>query len=190
MGTLSGNRLFHLCLTSATSLTLTGCRSAPLGPVVGYTGTILQSSAVPGRPGGFRLLIRVRSTDGQPVSDPPNPAITVPTAGGASRCIYSARRVSGFTQPYCDMLILGQLPSPLTAPTSLIVDLEQLRLVPVWKRLVSHGSTAPYSEVGARTRVGTFTLKPSLTGSVRPSGGKKPAVKVRGQQRGTGGETR
>jgi hypothetical protein len=164
MGALSSDRLTCLCLASITSLTLAGCRSAPPGPVVGYTGTILKSSAVAGRPGAFRLLVRIRSKSGQAVPLPPELWITDPGAGTAPSLTWTARRLSAFNRPYCDLLVQGSVGRPLTAPTTITVDMQQSRGLPAWRRLMQSGSTRSYSEVSARTRLGTLVLKPGASG--------------------------
>jgi hypothetical protein len=140
-------------------VSVVGCSPGRVGPVVGYTATLRAANGVPGQPGVFRLLVRVRNVNGGPVPLPPLPSISEAPPRGLLPT-YTIRRVSGFNQPFCDLAVQGKLSGPVAGPTTLVVDLEQSREVPWLRRLLSTGSTQPYSEVGARSRLGTFVLKP------------------------------
>jgi hypothetical protein len=154
----SRDRIMAASLACAACLPAAGCRSAPPGPVAGYTGTIRSAFPVPGQPGKFQLLVRIRSNDGQPVANPPSLSIVDP--GATAVLTYTARRVSAVRQPFCDLRVHGSIGRPLTAPTNLTIAMIQLRELPTWWRLAASGSTQPYSEVSARTTLGTLVLKP------------------------------
>jgi hypothetical protein len=154
----SRDRIMAACLACAACLPAAGCRSAPPGPIAGYTGIIRSASPVPGQPGKFRLLVRIRSNNGQPVAFPPDLSIVDP--GATARLTYTARRVSADQQTFCDLLVHGSIGRPLTAPTTLTIAMIEQRELPTWWRLITSGSTQSYSEVSARTTLGALVLKP------------------------------
>ena len=141
---------------------LQGARPGALGSVAGYVGTLKSAGGVPGQAGAFQTLVRIRRVEGGPV--PPWPDITI--EGAAARIpppllTYSSCRVSAFNDPYCDIAIQGRLAGPITRPIALAVDLTQSREVPWFKRLLCNMSLWRYSEINARSRLGTFVLQPT-----------------------------
>jgi hypothetical protein len=81
-----------------------------------------------------------------------------PMPGGTPGPNYSARIVRQPGMASLDLAIVGQLSPPPGGPITLMVRLLETRPVPLWKRLLSSRSAAPYREVTARFPLGTFTL--------------------------------
>jgi hypothetical protein len=141
-----------------------GCTfSRPVSAPV-YTGVIRSASSVPGQPGKFRLRLRMRRVDGAPLSEAELPSLALieiidpRTLGGPPGASHSARIVRQPGRGSVELAIVGQISPPPVAPITLTIQWLQTRETPLWKRLLSSHSTAPYGEVTARFPLGTFTL--------------------------------
>jgi hypothetical protein len=156
-----------------------GCARRRAAPTPVYSGVVRSATGVPGQPGKFRLRLRLRRVDGAPVSEVELPhlcniEIADPRMlGGAPGPSYSARIVRQPGLASLDLAIMGQLSPPPGGPITLMVRFLETRPTPLWKRLLSSHSTAPYGEVTARFPLGTFTL-PAASPPTPTAAKKKP----------------
>jgi hypothetical protein len=141
-------------------LSLAGC-ARPRATVFNYQGKVISAAWVPGQPDRFRVRLRLRRIDGQPMNgnlpevrlDIPQPPNLAYWATSSSRITLSPDRRA------CDVVIGGRHLQPPTTPLTVGVVLQERRRVPRWKRFLAGPGVT--HEVTAQWAIGSFVLPPA-----------------------------